>query len=77
LDMDPLAGGAMKHGKKPTVRQAKILQAHGMKSKDWLIERESEEKIVAVHRYAPTTRVISKEEGEQDNDRDMFSVREL
>jgi len=54
----------MKHGTKPTVRQAKILQAHGLKSKDWLIERESPDEIVAVHRYAPTTRVISKEKGD-------------
>ncbi len=52
----------MKHGKKPTVRQAKILQAHGLKPENWLIERESPEEIVAVHRYAPTTRVIPKDE---------------
>lgn len=52
----------MKHGKKPTVRQAKILQAHGLKPENWLIERESPEEITAVHRYAPTTRVIPKDE---------------
>lgn len=55
----------MKHGTKPTVRQAKILQAKRLKPEDWLVERETTEAIVVVHRYAPnTTRVISKEKGD-------------
>lgn len=66
MDPDPLAGRGqpVKHGKKPTVRQAKILQAHGLKPENWLIERESPEEIVAVHRYAPTTRTITKTKGD-------------
>ena len=52
----------MKHGKKPTVRQAKILQAHGMNPENWLIERESPETLTAIHRYTDTKREIPKNE---------------
>ena len=51
----------MKHGTKPTVRQAKILQAKKLKPGDWLIERETPEKIVVVHRYGKAVREIPKQ----------------
>ena len=51
----------MKHGKKPTVRQAKILQAKRLDPDNWLIERETPEEMVIVHRYGNTKRIIRKE----------------
>ncbi len=50
----------MKHGTKPTVRQAKILQAKKLKPEDWLIERETPEQMVIIHRYGKAQRVITK-----------------
>ena len=50
----------MKHGTKPTVRQAKILQAKRLKAEDWMIERETPEEMVVVHRYGNAVRVIRK-----------------
>ena len=50
----------MKHGTKPTVRQAKLLQAWKLKPEIWLVERETPEELVIVHRFANATRVIRK-----------------
>ena len=54
----------MKHGKKPTVRQSEIIKAKRLKPEDWLIERETPEEMVIVHRYADTTRTITKTKGD-------------
>ena len=51
----------MKHGTKPTVRQAKMLQAKKLKAEDWLVERETPTEMVVVHRYGNTVRVIRKD----------------
>ena len=50
----------MKHGTKPTVRQAKLLQAWKLKPEIWLVERETPEELVIVHRFANATRIIRK-----------------
>lgn len=51
----------MKHGRKPSVRQCKILESKRLKPEDWLIERETPEEMVIVHRYGNTKRIIRKE----------------
>lgn len=51
----------MKHGTKPTVRQAKMMQAKKLKAEDWLVERETPTEMVVVHRYGRAVRVIRKD----------------
>lgn len=51
----------MKHGTKPTVAQCKLLRAWGIRRpEDWLIERDTPEETVIVHRYVDLTKTIPK-----------------
>lgn len=53
----------MKHGKKPTVAQRKLMQKWKLNPADWLVERDTPEKMELVHRYSDkTTRTIHKGE---------------
>lgn len=52
----------MKHGTKPTVRQAKMLQAKKLRAEDWLVERETPAEMVVIHRYGRAVRVIRKDQ---------------
>lgn len=52
----------MKHGKKPTREQKKIIQQKRLNPQDWMVERDTPEKMVLVHRHFDSTkRVIYKE----------------
>jgi len=51
----------MKHGRKPSVRQSNILAAKRLKPEDWLIERETPDEMVIIHRYGNAKRIIRKE----------------
>jgi len=52
----------MKQPKKPTREQRKIIQGMNLNPADWLIERDTPEKMVLVHRYSDrTTKTIHKE----------------
>ena len=55
----------MKHGTKPTVRQCKILQGKRLKPEDWMIECETPEEMVIIHRYGNAVRVITKTKGDE------------
>ena len=50
----------MKHGKAPTVAQKKLLAARRLNMENWLIERDTPEVLVVVHRFSRQTRVIRK-----------------
>ena len=50
----------MKHGTKPTVAQKKLLAARRLNVENWLIERDTPEVLVIVHRYGSTRKVIVK-----------------
>lgn len=53
----------MKHGKKPTVQQRKLIQKNGLDPAVWLITKDTPEKMELVHRYSDrTTRTIYKGE---------------
>ena len=41
----------MKHGKKPTVAQRKLLEKWKLKSDDWLVVKDEPSKITLVHRH--------------------------
>lgn len=54
-------GGEMKHGKRPTVRQLKLMRELGINNDSWLVERETPDELVIVHRLTDKTRTIRKE----------------
>ncbi len=52
----------MKHGKKPTVKQKKLMQYYGLNSADWLIVKDTPDEMLIVHRYSSnTTRTLPKD----------------
>lgn len=52
----------MKHGRKPTVSQRKLIQLKGLDSAVWLVVKDTPDRIELVHRYSDrTTRIIHKE----------------
>lgn len=52
----------MKHGRKPTVKQCKLMQSWRLNPADWLVTKDTPEEMWLVHRYCPsTTRIIHKE----------------
>lgn len=51
----------MKNGKKPCVRQCKLMQQWNLNPADWLVVKDTPEQMELVHRYSSkTTRVIPK-----------------
>ena len=53
----------MKHGKKPTVQQRKLIQKAGLDPAVWLITKDTPEQMELVHRFSDkTTRTIHKGE---------------
>lgn len=51
----------MRHGKKPTVRQCKLMQQWKLDPAEWLVVQDAPDQMVLVHRYSDkTTRVIPK-----------------
>ena len=54
----------MKHGKKPTVAQRKLIAGRGLDSAVWLVVKDMPDRMELVHRYSDrTTRIIHKGEG--------------
>ena len=52
----------MKHGKRPTREQRKLIEAKKLKPEDWMVERDTPEKLVLVHRHFDSVkREIHKE----------------
>lgn len=49
----------MKHGKKPTVRQKKLISKMGLNVENWLVERDAKGELVIVHRTTGQTRSIT------------------
>lgn len=50
----------MKHGKKPTVRQKKMLKEYGLNYENWLIVKDTPLEMVIVHRHTDNVRRIDK-----------------
>ena len=52
----------MKHGKKPTVAQCKLIQRWKLDPASWLVVKDTPAEMVLVHRYSDgTTKTIHKE----------------
>jgi hypothetical protein len=51
----------LKHGKKPTVNQMKLMQKWGLDPANWLVAKDTSTELVLVHRFSEkTTKTISK-----------------
>lgn len=51
----------MKHKTKPTREQRKMIQKAKLNSADWMVERDTPEKLVLVHKHFDTvTKTIKK-----------------
>lgn len=51
----------MKHGKKPTREQRKLMEKWKVNSQDWLVERETLTELVLRHRHFDSkTKIIPK-----------------
>ena len=51
----------MKHGKKPTAAQRKLIASKNLDPAMWLVVKDMPDKMVLVHRYSDrTTRIIHK-----------------
>ena len=48
----------MKHGKKPTREQRKLMEKWRVNTYDWLVERETLSQLVLVHRHFDNTKKI-------------------
>lgn len=45
----------MKHGKRPTVAQKKLMQQWGLNAADWLVVKDTSEEMVVVNRWSDKT----------------------
>ena len=48
----------MKHGKKPTREQRKLMEKWKVNTQDWLVERETLSQLILVHRHFDKTKKI-------------------
>lgn len=52
----------MKHGKKPTVAQRKLIQSMGLDPMVWFVIKDTPKQMELVHRHSDRTkRIINKE----------------
>lgn len=52
----------MKHGKRPTKKQAIFIKEHGLNPENWFVVKDQPERMVLVHKHFDSkTRVIHKE----------------
>ena len=58
----------MKHERKPTRAQKKLISASGLIAENWNVERDTPQEMVVVHRYSGKTRTIKKKEDEEWTD---------
>lgn len=45
----------MKHGKRPTRLQRQFIKSKGLIAENWLVVKDTPEKMVLVHRHSDTT----------------------
>ena len=50
----------MRDGKRPTVRQKKMLSQYGLNYENWLVQRDNDKEMVIVHRHTGNSRRIPK-----------------
>ena len=50
----------MKHGKKPTREQCKLMEKWRVNAQDWLVERETLSELILRHRHFDKIKIIPK-----------------
>ncbi|MDQ0876785.1 hypothetical protein QFZ77_005444 [Paenibacillus sp. V4I3] len=50
----------MKQGTSPNLKQKKLIEQMGWNTKNWLVERDTSNEIVLIHRATGTMKVINK-----------------
>ena len=50
----------MRDGKRPTVRQKKLITKLGLNHENWLVRRDNDKEFVIVHRQTGTERRIAR-----------------
>ena len=50
----------MRDGKRPTVRQKKLMTKLGLNCENWLVRRDNDKEFVIVHRQTGTERRMAK-----------------
>ena len=55
----------MKHGKKPTRSQKLLIKQWRLNPENWMVERDTPDQMVLVHRYSDKTRKIIPKGGER------------
>jgi len=50
----------MKHGKRPTRRQKQEIKRNGSNPENWLVERDTNETMVIVHRLSGNKKCLNK-----------------
>lgn len=58
----------MKHGRRPTREQKKLLRKWGAVPENWLIERDTPREMVIVHRISGKTKTIPKGDSDERQD---------
>lgn len=53
----------MKHGKKPTVRQKRLLKEYKLNPENWLVTSDTHQRMELVHRHTGSTETIIKAGG--------------
>ena len=56
----------MKHGKKPTVAQRKLMEKWKLDWRDWLVTSDTPERLELVHRLFDRTRKVIPKGGTKD-----------
>ena len=51
----------MKHGKRPTVRQKKLMTTRHLNYENWLVVKDTSTEMVVVHRATGRQKIIKKE----------------
>ena len=50
----------MRDGKKPTVRQKKLITSLGLNCDNWLVRRDNDKEFVIVHRHTGNVRRLER-----------------
>ena len=50
----------MRDGKRPTVRQKKLMKQLGLNCENWLVRRDNNKEMVIVHRHTGNVRCMAK-----------------
>lgn len=56
----------MKHGKKPTREQRKLMEKWKLNSQDWLVVKDEPSRMTLVHRHFDNTKKIIPKGGRED-----------